>query len=281
MTQEPRTTIVTVTFNSASVIENMLDSLPKDSAIILVDNNSQDQTLEIAKNYTCTTVTLDENVGFGRACNIGAAKAKTDYLFFLNPDAQLEAETLSKLEQTLDENSQIGAANPTLKNKSGFAKLKTRSMFSPKNWPQVDISKNCKMPILSGAALFVRRKAFEDVGGFDPNIFLYHEDHELTYRLRQAGWDLYHVANAQARHIAGTGSARTNDTAWWKGYHMSRAGIYAFRKTFHRSRLLQTLAFSIMGVIMPHNLFSGRHRAKYLGQIVGAWSARKDGGVFK
>ena len=135
--------------------------------------------------------------------------------------------------------------------------------------------------MLSGGALFLRRAAFDSVGGFDPNIFLYHEDHELCWRLREAGHTLWYLPQATVVHAAGTGTARSPQMALWKGHHMARSRVYVMTKTGQRGAVWRTLLRAGLGALSPVNALSKRRRQKYLGQIIGALSARKDGGVFR
>ena len=172
---EPRTTVISVSFNSAQIIEKMLRSIPDNVAIKIVDNYSTDNISEKVSNFSnCELIENSSNQGFGRACNLGASESKTEFLFFLNPDATIESETIAELEKFADKNLKMGAANPLIKNIDNKSRLKMSSIIPCKDLPKPKINEFGEMPILTGGALFVRRKVFEDIGGFDPHIFLYH-----------------------------------------------------------------------------------------------------------
>ena len=137
----------------------------------------------------------------------------------------------------------MGAANPLMENIKGKARLKMSSIVPCKKLPRPKLSEFGEMPVLSGGAMFVRREAFEKAGGFDPNIFLYHEDHELCNRISHQGYSLWHVPSAKAIHIGGSSSTRSIQLAHWKGYQMARSRFYvlnmfypkeAFNRTFGR-----------------------------------------------
>lgn len=279
----PRTTVITVGYNSSSVIGQMLASLPDDTPVVVVDNASSDNTVAVARTARPAAKVFEnlENCGFGRACNQGAAGATTPYLLFLNPDATLAAGALGALEEAGNTLPDFAAANPLILDSRGRGRLKTTSPLRlHRSAPPPKLDTLSEMPVLSGGAFFVNRKAFEAVGGFDPNIFLYHEDHDLAVRLVRAGGRLWHVPKAVATHIAGTGTARSPQSARFKGFHMARSRMYVLSKQTQRFAFLRTLGPAIFGLILPHNLFSRRRRAKYIGQIQGARSARRDKGRY-
>jgi len=279
-----QTTVVTVGYNSAEVIGTMLDSVPEYVPVVVVDNASTDTTVDVvqSKRPTAKIVSMSENEGFGRACNLGAENVATRYILFLNPDASLKPNALEELEEAASENGNLAAANPMILNGKGNARLKTSSvMHLPKDLPKPQLEKPSQMPVLMGGAFFVRTEVFDAVGGFDPGIFLYHEDHDLSLRIARNGGQLWHIPTAVVTHVAGTGAKRSIKTARFKGFHMARSRVYVVSKDGAKAAWLRTLVTSILGLIAPHNLLSARRRAKYLGQIQGAWSARQDKGKYQ
>ena len=93
---ESRTTVIIVTFNSAQIIEKMLQSIPNHVAIKIVDNCSTDNISNTVSGFNnCDVIENASNQGFGRACNLGASQSKTEFLFFLNPDATIKIDTIS------------------------------------------------------------------------------------------------------------------------------------------------------------------------------------------
>jgi N-acetylglucosaminyl-diphospho-decaprenol L-rhamnosyltransferase len=259
-----------------------LGSLPPSVSVIVVDNASTDETAAAAKECGAELVTLSSNQGFGRACNAGAVRAKTPFLFFVNPDARLEAGCIEALLDAADRWPKASAFNPRIENPSGRIEFKWRSVLLPRGaWTERrEPDTETEMPALVGGALFCRRDAFERVTGFDPAIFLYHEDDDLSIRLRKGCGPLIFVPSARVRHAAGHSSGRSPAIARFKGFHMARSRVYALAKHGRPVPWLKTFAAALGGLIAPHNLLSARRRAKYLGQVSGAWSALKDGGAF-
>ncbi len=89
-------TVVIVTYNSAKYIKRCLASL-KDQKVILVDNNSNDSTIELANHYPCKIIKNKFNLGYAKAANIGASSSKTDYVLLMNPDVYVKKDTIQNM----------------------------------------------------------------------------------------------------------------------------------------------------------------------------------------
>ena len=279
---ESRTTVITVTFNSAQIFKKMLQSIPNHVAIKIVDNCSTDNISNTVSGFNnCDVIENASNQGFGRACNRGASETKSEFLFFLNPDATIKSDTISELEKFADRNSKMGAANPLIMNKNNKTRLKMSSIIPCKDLPRPKVSEFGEIPMLTGGALFIRRRIFEEIGGFDPNIFLYHEDHELCSRVSKLGYSLWHVPSAIAVHDGGNSSGRSAKISHWKGFQMARSRYYVINKFYPSQAFRKTFWPAVFGLVNPINLFSIRRSSKYIGQIKGAFSAKIDGGAFK
>ncbi len=109
--------VITVTYNAANFIEDYLQSLkknlPSDSEVIIVDNNSQDDTVKIIEQFGFVQlIKNDTNLGFSKGNNIGAKKAQGDFLFFLNHDAKVENNGIKILLEYLEKNPEVGIVGP-------------------------------------------------------------------------------------------------------------------------------------------------------------------------
>lgn len=125
------------------------------------------------------------NLGFGQANNALAARAKTDWLLLLNPDTALLPGAL----ETLLAHAAQDAAGAAWE-------FRQRPYEHPKNYHPISLETGW----VSGAAVLFRRSAFEQVGGFEPALFLYGEDVDLSWRLRAAGWKLRYLPWASVIH---------------------------------------------------------------------------------
>lgn len=279
---QPRTTVISIAYNSATMLPAMLESAKGAAALVVVDNGSDDNSAALASEQGATLVRFDHNKGFSRGCNAGARVASTEFLFFVNPDVSLSSGCIAALEAAADEVKDLVAANPLILRANGRPDFKTRSILVPGSRSRRRNVPGARFPmhVLTGCALFCRREAFEAVEGFDPAVFLYHEDHDLAIRLARAGGSLWHVPQAVVQHNAGNGSARTDVVARLKGYHMARSRYYTMKKHGLPLPFLRTLLPAALGLFQPHNVVSRRRRSKYLGQVRGAASVLMDGGAY-
>ena len=119
-----------------------------------------------------------------------------------------------------------------------------------------------EVPVLSGGALLVRKSAFDQVSGFDPKIFLFHEDDDLSLRLKNQCGPLRYVFGAQVRHLLGHSTERSARTAALKAWYMGQSRVYAARKHGQSFGFLRALAEAALQLASPLNLLSARKRNK-------------------
>ena len=276
--QNARVGIVSVCYNSMSVLPSMLDSVPKNTPIVLVSNAGEkdDSPLtELATYYNANLIVNKTNKGFGVACNQGADVLNTELLLFINPDAVLRPKALDELLKAVDSFPEAVAFNPRIISSSGKAFFKRNSHLLPRSkkmargWPKTD----CEVSILSGAAFLVKRTIFKKSGGFDPEIFLYHEDDDLALRLSNEFGKLYFVYDALVMHMEGQSSERSPDIAALKAWHMGRSRVYATRKHNRPMPFARALFSALMQVFSLQVLFSSRKRAKHIAYLQGVISS--------
>ncbi|WP_037296289.1 glycosyltransferase family 2 protein [Roseobacter sp. AzwK-3b] len=267
-----RVTVVTVAHNSLAVLPKMLASVPLGSTAIVVDNASRDAAAlaDLAQAHGAQLIRNEDNRGFGPACNIGAAEAQSEFVLFLNPDARLGDGAIEALVTAADAHPMAVAFNPAITDGKGRPYFKRGSVLLPASarlpagWPDADR----EVPVLTGAAFFVRRAAFEAVGGFDPAIFLYHEDDDLALRLKTVG-SLMFVHGARVTHDAGNSTVRSPASAAFKAFHMGRSRVYAARKHQLPGAGRKALVSALMQLISPLTLLSARKRAKQMAFLRG------------
>ncbi|MDE0005574.1 MAG: glycosyltransferase family 2 protein [Rhodospirillaceae bacterium] len=267
-------TVVTVAHNSASVLPSMLASVPEGVPVIVVDNGSRDSDsiASIAEQHGARLIRNEENVGFGRACNQGAALAKTPLILFLNPDAELVGDALDRLAEASRLYPDAGAFNPAIGHPNGAQFFRRSSPISrsrpkpPRGWPSSDR----KVPVLSGSALLVSKRNFDAVGGFDPEIFLYCEDDDLCLRLEASCGPLMFIRNARViHHLGGLETLRL------KGRSFGHSLVYASLKhkkpmAFERALIRAAgMAFSLSSIT------SKTHRIWAFSHLQGVLSARR------
>jgi N-acetylglucosaminyl-diphospho-decaprenol L-rhamnosyltransferase len=280
-----RVTIVTVSYNSLAVLPEMLQSVPDGSKVVVVDNASTDQTalINLCKKHAARLVSNTRNLGFGYACNLGAQHADTEFLLFLNPDATLAPDTLDQLIAAAERYPRASAMNPRIAEPDGSAvfhrssRLMPRAERMPRGWPPADR----EVTVLSGAALFVRRADFELVSGFDPKIFLYFEDDDLSRRLRSERGPIMFIRDAFVQHRGGESTPREPSVAALKAYHMARSCVYATRKHGRPFPFATALFSATKNLLALDLLWSPHRRAKNWAFFKGVLSSFRDGGVSK
>ncbi|UWQ79451.1 glycosyltransferase family 2 protein [Leisingera sp. S132] len=279
----PRITIITVTYNSSEIAGNLLRSNTDGVPVILIDNASQDAdaTRVLASKHGAQFIANSENLGFGCACNQGAELADTEFLFFVNPDAELFGDTMQQLLTTADAHPTASAFNTRVVKGDGSLFFKRRSKLIPKSlWLGRDAAKrDGEVPVLSGGALLVRKAAFDKIGGFDPKIFLFHEDDDLSLRLKEHCGPLRYAFDAKVRHLLGHSTERSAKTAALKAWYMGQSRVYAARKHGQSYGYLRALGEAILQLISPLNLLSARKRSKSWYYFQAILSSRRQQGA--
>ncbi|MGI9475485.1 MAG: glycosyltransferase family 2 protein [Hyphomicrobiaceae bacterium] len=262
--------VVVVTYNSASIVLDAVHSIDPRAEIIVVDNDSTDETIERLRGAKVRVIRNDRNVGFGRACNIGAAQCARPFLFFLNPDARLRPDALDRLIRAALSRPVYAAFNPRILTPDGHQFQRKMSRLLP---PELNaklrapLCRDQDVEMLSGAALFCRRDAFEVIGGFDEKIFLFCEDDDLSLRFRQIGMSLGYVHDAIVEHVGGASTATNPELAELRAYHLMKSSRYAMRKhaiAFERRHQLFQCALKFAAGLLALDRY---RQAKYRGYL--------------
>lgn len=137
-------------------------------------------------------------------------------------------------------------------------------------WPPYDQ----EMPVLSGAALLVRMADFNSIGGFDPDIFLYYEDDDLSLRLRSSCGPLMFIRKARIVHDGGNSSGSDLEILRKKSYWVGYSRVYASLKHGRPLSFERAVIRAVHRVCSPTKLFSTRERIERIGYLHGVLSAR-------
>lgn len=271
---DPQITVISVAYASADVLPGMADSLPPGSDLIVVDNGPDDGLRAWAAGRGIRLIVAPRNLGFGRACNLGAEAAAGEWLLFLNPDARLLPDTMDELRRAIARHPTAAAFGLCLLDDAGRPGYKRRSRLDPtgREAPRSVPAEDTEVPVLSGAALAVRAAAFRAVGGFDPGIFLYYEDDDLSFRLRATQGPLVFLPAARVTHLSGQSSAPSAALSRFKGYHWARSRIHVARKHGLRWPWLSGLRNALWHLVSPRAWRSAERRAEAWGRLHGVFS---------
>ena len=198
-----KVTAIIVNWNNKDVIveciQSLLDQNRNEIDIIVSDNGSKDDSVEFIRKCFPSIEIIEngENLGFGSAVNRGLGLAKGDYLLFLNSDLKLHSECVGELAKVLESDSNVGGTIPKIlhiNQQSTINSLGVLINYTGIAYPNLLGEKDpgYQEPFESacGGIFMLRREVYETVGGFDEDLFLYHEDHDLSWRIRLAGWHL-------------------------------------------------------------------------------------------
>lgn len=236
-------TVILVSYDSAAVIGEALASLPAGAPAIVVDNASRDASAAIAEAAGARVIRNASNIGYGAASNLGIESAATPYVLLMNPDAKLRPGCLDVLVAAAERRTDAGLLVPTILKADGERFEKWASpICAPAFRPAGPADADARdIAFASGAVVLARREAVRERGGFDPAIFLYFEDDDLSRRMLDRGWRILHVPAAVARHAGNASSPPSARMIEMKHWHLAWSERYVRRKhglpTFSRWRV--------------------------------------------
>jgi N-acetylglucosaminyl-diphospho-decaprenol L-rhamnosyltransferase len=277
------TDVVVVSYNTREHLRTCLESVLRDEPgmVVVVDNGSSDGSAEMVRtDFPSVRLLIDpRNRGYGAAANLGIRACDADHVLLLNSDTVLAKGTLSALGGYLDTHPRAGLAGPRLRypdgalqpscqpflgtfqlalEKTPLARLLRRVRplreryllsHSPHDRPRI-------VPWVIGAALAIRREAFEDVGGFDDAFFMYAEEVDLCYRLRQRGWEVHFAPVADVVHVGG---ASTSQQRLRMRARRSMSALHFYR-THYSPRRVRVLSF-LLGASTRLRMYAARVQA--------------------
>lgn len=297
-----RVSVVVVHYRTPELTSACLQSVAgfgDDSCEILVVDNSPGPLgvdAWTARKTGALTLCSGGNVGFGRACNLAAAQARGEYLFLLNPDAQLLEPTPAVLSRFLDKHPDAGAVGCLLVDPDGrpyssacrfptplgvLAGREVTGRLLRSLWPAVADAVSLSYPPAQlraprpvdwcfGAALMVRKSAFEAVGGFDPRIFLYCEEMDLCLNMANQGARTWFTPETRVMHRDAASSNDTHDAKrlayiaaghrYFYRKHHGAAGAVLFMAADLFGSLAKGLIWSLAAMCAPAAARAGRWR---------------------
>jgi GT2 family glycosyltransferase len=234
---QPEVSIAIVSYNTRDLLRRCLATIAASGTtrayeVIVVDNASTDGSREmVAEDYPGVCVLANgENAGYSRAVNQAIRAAAGRYVLVLNPDIEVLDGAIDALAGHLDRHSETGIAGGKLLNPDGSLQYSCRTFYTfstllhrrtpvGKLFPNSRVVRDHLMmdwdhdserevDWMLGACLMVRSEAIRDVGLMDERFFMYFEDVDWCYRMKQHGWKVVYVPAARMRHVHRRESAR-------------------------------------------------------------------------
>ncbi len=232
--------VIVVCWNDKDKITTALDSVfalsdvrdPSLANVVISDNGSTDGSRDFLRERYGDRITIvenGENLGFAAACNRAFAKTSSPYVFLLNPDAELKDGALENIVAFMDAHPRCGIAGSRIYNYDGSVQEScgefdtwAGAFLRSSAWGEWPIFRayangaelrdwkyntERRVDIAIGAALAIRRTLIDEIGPFDEQFFLYHEEVDFAKRAADAGWETWFVPSSEAVH-EGMGSAK-------------------------------------------------------------------------
>lgn len=209
-----------VTYNSAHCLDGLFESLALQQGLqwelFVVDNHSSDGTAQRLRECGLGQVTINQiNVGYGRAHNQNRSRFRGRHVLFLNPDLRFGHGVFAQLVQLLDENRQLAAAGPNVLNGAGESPFLPRRFYPGEGMVALEPAlRRSELAWVSGCCLMIRRLVLEDLGGFDPDYFLYQEETDLCLRLRRAGYRVGWCPHVEILHAGSQSQTELTEYQW-------------------------------------------------------------------
>nr|WP_315202998.1 glycosyltransferase family 2 protein [uncultured Flavobacterium sp.] len=262
-------------------VESALKNI--DSEIIVVDNNSSDDSCEMIKTRFSNVKLIQnsQNLGFPKGNNIGVAQAKGKYICILNPDTVVAEDTFEKVLAFAKKQNNLGIVGVKLIDGTGnflpeskrgiprpwvaFTKITSLYKLFPKSnlfnkYYAQHLAENQtgEVEILVGAFMFLKKELYNEVGGFDENCFMYSDDIDLSYMILQKVKTNYYFHETTVIHYKGESTIK--DSAFMKRFQEAMAFFY--RKHFQVSFLFSV--FMKIGIVFFSLMkrIQGRAKAK-------------------
>ncbi len=228
-----RLAVAVVSYNTRELLRACLASAIADGAgeLVVVDNASTDGSPAMVRVDFPGVALVDDhgNLGYGAAANVALARCTAEHVLLLNADTVVHPGALETLHAYLDAHPRVGMAGPLLLNPDGSTQASVFPFPGTLGWlvendPVAPLAglvpplrrrllrfapptEPAPVPWVLGAALAIRRTAFDAVGGFDPSFFMYFEEVDLARRLATAGWATHVVPTARVTHVGGASTS--------------------------------------------------------------------------
>jgi N-acetylglucosaminyl-diphospho-decaprenol L-rhamnosyltransferase len=276
--------VVIVSYRSRELLRASLKALRAHTAsipmsIVVVDNASGDGTVEMVAGEfpEVDLVASSRNLGFAAATNLGARRGSSPYLLALNPDTAVTEGALDKVLAVLEEHPEVAVVGPRLLRPdrsldhaarrsfptplsalghfTGVGRRAKSGRLAAYGAPEVESG---PVDAVNGAFMLMRRAAFEDAGGFDEGYWMYMEDLDLSYRLRQRSWLSWYEPSATVMHVKGgtVGGPRPLRLNWH--FHRGMGRFYRRHYASQRSGAMNALVY--LGIAVKLAASAGQSR---------------------
>ncbi len=254
-------TFIIVTYNSEQVINNCLDSLPKDASKIIIENSNNIETKNyLEKKYDNIKVFLSENEGMGRSNNKGINESDTQFVFIINPDTIFKNDAIKNIFDAAKSIDDFAIISP-INTDANHPNYKTSVKKLSKNIIEVES--------VDGFAMLINKKKYEENNFFDEKFFLFLENDDLCKRTRVLGNKIYVIKNSFIDHKGFSSSTGVNkdELECLRNWHWMWSKFYFNKKHNGFFQALISIApnffSSILKIFIFTILFNNKKRKIY------------------
>ena len=236
-------TFIIVTFKSNHIIDECIESLPKNSNIIIIENSNNielKKTLEA--KYSNMNVIVQENSGMGSANNKGIKLCKTDYAFVINPDVKFYKNTMHELIALSSKYNDYSILAPICDDEK-YPNYKIKNKRIKNYYPDfLDVDS------VDGYAMLINKNKFSDNIYFDEQIFLYLENDDLCLRKKKENHKIYVAKKAKIHHMGGESHSpiHEKEIEFSRNWHWMWSKFYFNKKHYGYSMALLIVFPSII-----------------------------------
>ncbi len=225
--------IVTINYYSENDILECYKSIYSKTGcrfeLILVSNSPIESTFEASlksQGIDAIIIETGENLGFAKACNIGAKKSSGELLFFLNPDTRFLNDVIDELIKCYNKYQSVGIIGPRTFNENGISIPSIKNQFSATYlfhlmFPPIRLfissdkisghtlpDQTQEVSVINGHAMFISTDLFKNLGGMEERFFMYWEENDLCKRVQKAKLSIVYCHDARCTHIGGTSTSK-------------------------------------------------------------------------
>ena len=250
-------TFIIVTFKSEYIIHECIESLPKNSNIIVIENsNNEELKKTLEEKYSKIKVIIQKNSGMGSANNKGIKLCRTEYAFIINPDVKFYQDTLEELISLSSKYKDYSILAPISDDiKYPNYKINTKHLIS-------DDPDLLSVDSVDGFAMLINKNKFSDNIYFDENFFLFLENDDLCLRKKKENNKIYVAKKAKINHLGGKSTSITHEKEielsrnwhWmWSKFYFNKKH-YGYLKAFIKSfPILITSAINFFYYFITNN----------------------------
>ena len=263
-------TFVIVTYKSEKVIYECINSLPKESNKIVIENSKNIKLKEELENkYDNIEVIINENIGMGASNNIGIKRSKTKYAYIINPDVKFNNNTLENLFKAAESISDFAIISP---------------INSDSNYPNYKKSNDSKtideniisVDYVDGFSMLINKEKIQEENFFDENFFLYLENTELCLRVKKNDHNIYIIKNSIINHL-GESSIVSKDLEYLRNWHWMWSKFYFNKKYYGHinafSKVMLNLLSGMFKYVLYSILFNAHKKKIYLMRVCGLYNS--------